>query len=67
MPTFEYSAYGAQGQFAQGRIDAASHELASQLLWAQGLTAFQMKPVRSDALLKEIHLALEKTSNREKR
>jgi general secretion pathway protein F len=49
MPTFEYSAYGAQGQFAQGRIDAASHELASQLLWAQGLTAFQMNPVRSDA------------------
>ena len=41
MPTFEYSAYGAQRQFAQGRIDEASHELASQLLWAQGLTAFR--------------------------
>jgi general secretion pathway protein F len=50
MPTFEYSAYGAQGQFAQGRIDAASHELASRLLGAQGLTAFQMKPVRGDAV-----------------
>src|SRR6202171_162958 len=50
MPTFEYSAYGAQGQFAQGRIDAASRELAAQLLWAQGLTPFQMKPVRGDAV-----------------
>jgi general secretion pathway protein F len=50
MPTFEYSAYGAQGQFAQGRVDAASRELASQLLCAQGLTPFQMKPVRSDAV-----------------
>ena len=50
MPTFEYSAYGAQGQFAQGRIDAASHGLASQLLWAQGLTPFQMNSVRGDAI-----------------
>src|SRR6202035_4585844 len=50
MPTFEYSAYGAQGQFARGRIDAASQELASQLLGAQGLTAFQMKTVRGDAV-----------------
>ena len=50
MPTFEYSAYGAQGQFAQGKIDAASRELAAQLLGAQGLTPFQMKPARGDAV-----------------
>jgi general secretion pathway protein F len=48
MPTFEYSAYGAQGQFAQGRIEAASDTLASQQLWAQGLTPFRMKPAGSD-------------------
>jgi general secretion pathway protein F len=49
MPTFKYSAYGAQGQFAEGKIEAASLEVASQLLWAQGLTPFQMKPTLGDA------------------
>src|ERR1700686_1826536 len=50
MPTFEYSAYGAQGQFAAGRIDAASQEIASQQLWAQGLTPFQMKAAHGDTV-----------------
>jgi general secretion pathway protein F len=50
MPTFKYSAYGAQGQFAEGRIDAASQEAASHLLWGRGLTPFQMKLARDDAL-----------------
>ncbi|HZP79823.1 MAG TPA: type II secretion system F family protein [Pseudolabrys sp.] len=45
MPTFRYSAYGARGEFAEGKIDAATHDLATQLLWAQGLTAFQMQPI----------------------
>jgi len=36
-------------------------------LMRAGAESFLYKPVRSDALLKEIHLALEKTSNREKR
>lgn len=50
MPTFKYSAYGARGQFAEGKIDATSPEAASQLLWARGLTPFQMNPARDDTL-----------------
>jgi general secretion pathway protein F len=50
MPTFHYSAYGAHGEYAEGKIEAASHDLASQLLWAQGLTPFQMKQVQGTAV-----------------
>jgi general secretion pathway protein F len=50
MPTFKYSAYGAQGQFAEGRVDAASEEAASKLLWARGLTPFGMNLAHDDAL-----------------
>jgi len=46
MPTFQYSAYGTRGEFAEGRIDAASLDMASQLLWAQGLTPFRMEPAQ---------------------
>jgi len=46
MPTFAYRAYGAQGQFSEGTIDAASADAASDLLWGQGLTPFQLR--RSD-------------------
>src|SRR5437870_956362 len=45
MPTFRYRAYGPQGEFAEGSIDAASQEAASGMLWAQGLTPFQMRAV----------------------
>ena len=46
MPTFSFRAYGAQGQFSEGTIDAASADAASDLLWGQGLTPFQLN--RSD-------------------
>jgi hypothetical protein len=50
MPTFRYSAYGIQGDFAEGTIDAASPDVASQLLWSQGLTPFQMETVHDAAV-----------------
>src|SRR5215470_14166934 len=43
MPTFSYRAYGGRGEFAQGQVEAASSDAASQLLWAQGLTPFQLQ------------------------
>jgi general secretion pathway protein F len=43
MPTFRYRAYGGRGELAEGVIDAASPEAASDLLWGQGLTPFQMR------------------------
>ena len=43
MPTFSYRAYGGRGEFAEGRIEAASSDAASEMLWAQGLTPFHMK------------------------
>jgi general secretion pathway protein F len=43
MPTFSYRAYGGRGEFAEGRIDAASPDAANEMLWAQGLTPFQMR------------------------
>jgi len=49
MPTFKYSAYGEQGQFAEGKIDATSQEAASQLLWARRLTPFHINLARDDA------------------
>jgi len=43
VPTFRYRAYGAKGELAEGVIDAASADAASDLLWGQGLTAFHMR------------------------
>jgi general secretion pathway protein F len=43
MPTFRYRAYGGRGEFAEGRIEAASASAASDMLWAQGLTPFHMQ------------------------
>jgi general secretion pathway protein F len=43
MPSFHYRAYDAQGTLALGRIDAATSDAASEALWSQGLTAFQLK------------------------
>jgi general secretion pathway protein F len=48
MPTFSYRAYGGRGEFAEGRIEAASPDAASQMLWAQGLTPFRLKPADAD-------------------
>ncbi|HLH91729.1 MAG TPA: type II secretion system F family protein [Xanthobacteraceae bacterium] len=44
MPTFQYSAYGAQGELARGDIEAPSAEAASDLLFERGLSAFRMQP-----------------------
>jgi general secretion pathway protein F len=49
MPTFQYLAYGARGEYAEGKIEAGSPDLALQLLWTQGLTPFQMKPLQGSA------------------
>jgi general secretion pathway protein F len=43
MPSFQYRAYDARGGLALGRIEANSSNAASEALWAQGLTAFQLK------------------------
>jgi general secretion pathway protein F len=43
MPTFRYRAYGAQGEFREGSIEAVTQDAAGDLLWAQGLTPFQMR------------------------
>ena len=43
MPTFSYRAYGGRGEFAAGRIEAASPDAANEMLWAQGLTPFHMQ------------------------
>ena len=43
MPTFRYRAYGARGEFTEGSIDAATEDAAGDMLWAQGLTPFQMR------------------------
>jgi general secretion pathway protein F len=45
MPTFRYQAYGANGEFAEGNIEAISADLASELLWAQGVTPFKINAV----------------------
>ena len=49
MTIFQYCAYGTRGEFAEGRIDAASPDMASQLLWAQGLTPFRMEPAQGSS------------------
>jgi len=43
MPTFRYRAYGLDGGFAEGTVDATSSDAASELLWSQGLTPFKMQ------------------------
>jgi len=43
MATFLYRAYGPDGTFAEGTVDAASSEAASDLLWARGLSPYQMR------------------------
>ncbi|MGJ5180685.1 type II secretion system F family protein [Bradyrhizobium oligotrophicum] len=45
MPRFRYQAYGADGAFAEGTIEAASAAAADAALWAQGLSPFQMRSV----------------------
>ena len=42
MPTFRYRAYGLDGGFAEGTVDAVSSDAANELLWAQGLTPFKL-------------------------
>jgi general secretion pathway protein F len=43
MPTFRYRAYGTRGEFREGSIDAVTPDAAGDMLWAQGLTPFQMR------------------------
>lgn len=45
MTTFRYSAYDPRGEFAAGAIEAASEDVATDMLWAQGLTPFKLRPV----------------------
>lgn len=49
MPTFRYRAYGTHGELAEGSIDGASPEAAGDLLFLQGLSAFQMRTAESSA------------------
>jgi general secretion pathway protein F len=44
MPTFRYRAYGLRGELAEGDVDAVSETAATDLLWKQGLTAFEIRP-----------------------
>lgn len=44
MPTFRYHAYSARGEFAQGSVEAASQHDANEVLFLQGLMAFQLQP-----------------------
>jgi general secretion pathway protein F len=48
VPSFNYRAYGGRGEFAQGRIEAASSDAASEMLWAQGLTPFHLQAADAD-------------------
>jgi general secretion pathway protein F len=43
MPTFQYRAYGARGELAEGAVEAASETAASDELWSQGLSPFQIR------------------------
>jgi general secretion pathway protein F len=47
MTAFQYCAYGPDGKLAEGVIDAASADAASDLLWDQGLSAFKVHPTRN--------------------
>jgi len=42
MPTFRYQAYGVRGELAEGSVEAASQQEASEALFLQGLTAFRL-------------------------
>src|SRR6185295_17764322 len=42
MPTFRYQAYGDDGRFAEGTVDATSLDAANEALWSQGLSPFQI-------------------------
>jgi general secretion pathway protein F len=44
MTTFQYRAYGLQGDLAQGEVEAASRNAAEDMLWVQGLTPFELNP-----------------------
>jgi len=44
MASFAYRAYGLDGGFAEGTIEAATPDVATDMLWAQGLTPFQLRP-----------------------
>ena len=46
MPTFCYRAYGLDGGFAEGTLDAASLDAANDALWSQGLTPFQVRAAK---------------------
>jgi general secretion pathway protein F len=43
MATFRYSAYGSNGDLAEGTLDAATADAASDMLWSQGLTPIKMQ------------------------
>jgi general secretion pathway protein F len=45
MTTFRYQAYGLNGEFAEGDIEAGSADLASELLWAQGVAPFKIDAI----------------------
>ena len=49
MPMFHYIAYGSQGEFAEGSIEAASSDVASEMLWSQGLTPFRIHDMGQSA------------------
>lgn len=49
MPTFRYRAYGSNGQLAEGTLDAISENVATDVLWTRGLTAFELHLARSAA------------------
>lgn len=49
MPTFKYKAYGREGEFAEGSVEAASTDLASEMLWSQGLTPFKIHEIGQSA------------------
>jgi general secretion pathway protein F len=40
MATYNYRAYGPQGEYFEGSIEAATSELARDILWSQGRTPF---------------------------
>ncbi|WP_316228460.1 type II secretion system F family protein [Bradyrhizobium sp. SZCCHNR1039] len=43
MPRFRYRAYGPEGSFAKGTIEAASVTEASEALWTRGLSPFDIR------------------------
>jgi general secretion pathway protein F len=45
MAMFKYQGYGLNGEFAEGSIEAGSADLASEMLWAQGVTPFKINAI----------------------